>query len=52
MKHLGPRAKGRDILTVEDGHQLRETEAAYQSLFEGEKGRLRLENSRFWGFVS
>jgi putative transposase len=47
-KQLGPRAKGRNILAVEGAHQLRETEAAYQCIFEGEKGGLRLENRRFW----
>jgi hypothetical protein len=29
-------------------NQLRETEAAYQGIFEWENGRLRLENRRFW----
>jgi putative transposase len=47
-QQLGPRAKGRDILAVEGAHQLRETKAAYQGIFEGEKGGLRLENRWFW----
>jgi hypothetical protein len=29
-------------------NQLRETEAAYQGIFEWEKGHLRLKNSRLW----
>jgi putative transposase len=45
---LGPRARGREILPVEMGSQLRESEAAYRSHFDRKKGCLSLENSRYW----
>jgi putative transposase len=45
-KQLGPRAKGRDVLSAATGCQLREEEAAYGGFFEGKKGHLSFENSR------
>ena len=48
QKPLAIRAKGRDVISVEGGCQLRETETAYRGLFEGQKGGLSLENTFFW----
>ena len=48
QKQLGIRGKGRDIRPVEGGCQLRETETAYQSVFEVKKGSLSFGNTIFW----
>jgi putative transposase len=48
QKKLGVQAKGREILPVGAGFQLREKEASYRPLFDGEKGYLSLENMLFW----
>jgi len=48
QKQLAIRAKGRDVISVEGGCQLRETETTYRGLFEGPKGGLSLENTSFW----
>jgi len=45
---LGPRARARDIIPTGGGYQLRERDAAYRGHFEGKKGRLRPENTRYW----
>lgn len=47
-KQLGPRAKGRALISTETGCQLREEEAAYRPHFEGKKGHLSLENTFYW----
>ena len=47
-KQLGPRARGRKILPTETGCLLQESEAAYGGHFEGKKGCLSLENTRYW----
>jgi REP-associated tyrosine transposase len=51
-KQLGARARGRDVMPAETGCQLREEAAAYGANLEGEKGRLSLENTRFWNLFS
>ena len=48
QKQLAIRAKGRDVISVEGGCQLRETETAYRGLSEGEKGGLSVENAFLW----
>jgi putative transposase len=48
QKKLGVQAKGREILPAGAGFQLREKEASYRPLFDGEKGYLSLENMLFW----
>ena len=48
QNQLGPRARGREVLPAETGCQLRESEVAYQGQFEGKKGCLSLENTRYW----
>jgi REP-associated tyrosine transposase len=51
-RQLGARARGRDVVRAEAGCQLREEDAAYGANLEGEKGRLSLENTRFWNLFS
>jgi putative transposase len=46
-KQLETKAKGRDLLSTASGSLLRESPAAYPGHFEGKKGRLSPENSRF-----
>jgi len=45
---LGYRAKGRDVIEVPEGCQLREGVAQYKALFGAEKEDIGLENSYFW----
>ncbi len=47
-KQLGSKAKGREIMPVVGGCQLREGEATYRALFAGKKGHLSLENTLLW----
>jgi hypothetical protein len=46
---LGFRAKGRDIIGVSEGYQLREGSAHYNALFGAEKGEIGPENTFLWG---
>lgn len=45
---LGYRAKGRDVVEIPEGYQLREGAVEYKALFGAEKGDIGLENSHFW----
>jgi hypothetical protein len=45
QRQLGIKAKGREILPVEGGCQLRETETLYQGLLDREKSSLSPENT-------
>jgi putative transposase len=46
---LGFRAKGRDVIEVNDGYQLRERSVPYRALFGGENNDIGLENTYYWG---
>ena len=48
QKQLGSKASGREIISVEGGCQLRETQTGYRGPFEGQKGGFSLENTFFW----
>lgn len=48
QKQLGIKAKGQEIMPVEGGCQLKETETAYQGVFDDQEGGLSLENTFFW----
>ena len=48
QRQLGIKAKGREMLPVEGGYQLRETETAYLGLLDGGKGSLSPENTFLW----
>ncbi len=49
QQQLGIRAKGRSVLLEKEGTALKESQAPYNTLFEGEKSTLRPDNSYFWG---
>jgi hypothetical protein len=46
---LGFRARGRDVIEVNDGYQLRERSVPYRALFGGENNDIGLENTYYWG---
>ena len=48
QKQVAIRAKGREVISVEGGCQLRERDTAYRGAFQGQKGGLSLENTFFW----
>ena len=48
QQQLGIRAKGRSVLLEKEGTALKESQAPYNTLFEGEKSTLRPDNSYFW----
>jgi putative transposase len=48
QRQMGIQAKGREVRLIEGGCQLREGEATYQSVFEGENGILSDNNRHFW----
>jgi hypothetical protein len=48
QKQLGIEASWREIIPVEGGLQLRETETAYRGRFRAQKGALSLGNTFFW----
>jgi len=47
QQQLGLRSKGRSIVIEKEGIALKEASAPYNTLFEGEKSTLRLDNSYF-----
>jgi REP element-mobilizing transposase RayT len=49
---LGFRARGRDIIEVNDGYQLRERSVPYGASFGGENSDIGLENTYYWGNTS
>jgi len=49
---LGFRAKGRNIVEGDEGYQLREGPAVYNSLLGAEKGIIEPQNSYFWNITS
>jgi hypothetical protein len=46
---LGFRAKGRDVIEVNDGYQLRERSVSYGAPFGGENNDIGPENTYYWG---
>ena len=46
---LGFRARGRDVIEVNEGYQLRERSVSYGALFGGENSYIGLENTYYWG---
>ena len=48
QQQLGARAAGRSVVVEDEGCTLKEAQAPYSSLFEGEMGPLRPKNSHFW----
>ena len=48
QQQLGVRAKGRSVVYEKEGNVLKEAQASYNTLFEGQKDALRLNNSYFW----
>ena len=45
---LSFRAKGRDVIEIAEGYQLRESPAPYKALFEVKNEDIDLENTYFW----
>jgi putative transposase len=45
---LGFRAKGRDVVEIGEGYQLREGAGCYNAFFEPEKDDIEADNTCFW----
>ena len=48
LPQLSIRAKGRTVVSEEEGIVLEEAQAPYNRLFEGEKSTIRLDNNYTW----